>query len=69
MSPSHILMVVVVVVCRQVKWLSFAGAVLIELSARQQSASRAATIARELSPLLLDGLDHPFKACREEIVR
>lgn len=45
------------------------GAVLIELSARGASAARAETIARELCPLLVEGLDHPFKACREEIAR
>lgn len=53
----------------QVKWLSFMGAVLIELSARPASAPRAASIAKDLCPLLVEGLDHPFKACREEIGR
>lgn len=45
------------------------GAALIELSARKESASRAEGIARKLCPLLVEGLDHPFKACREEIAR
>lgn len=54
---------------RQVKWLSFTGAMLIELSACQSSLARAESIARELAPLLVEGLDHPFKACREEIAR
>ena len=53
----------------QVKWLSFLGAVLIELSGREASIPRASSIAKELCPLLLEGLDHPFKACREEIAR
>lgn len=39
------------------------------LSARAASAARAETIARELCPLLVEGLDHPFNACREEIAR
>eukprot|EP00903_Cladosiphon_okamuranus_P009771 g9290.t1 len=52
-----------------VKWLSFLGAVLIELSGREASIPRASSIAKELCPLLLEGLDHPFKACREEIAR
>lgn len=51
------------------KWLSFLGAVLIELSGREASIPRASSIAKELCPLLLEGLDHPFKACREEIAR
>lgn len=53
----------------QLKWLSFSGAVLIELSASETLTSMADRIARELWPLLLEGLDHPFKACREEIAR
>lgn len=53
----------------QVKWLSFLGAALIELSGREASIPRASSIAKELCPLLLEGLDHPFKACREEIAR
>lgn len=53
----------------QVKWLSFIEAVLIELSAREASTARASSISKELCPLLLEGLDHPFKACREEIAR
>eukprot|EP00752_Nemacystus_decipiens_P011025 g9797.t1 len=52
-----------------VKWLSFLGAVLIELSGREASIPRASSIAKDLCPLLLEGLDHPFKACREEIAR
>lgn len=53
----------------QVAWLSFLGAVMIELSGRQASTERAASIAKEMCPLLVEGLDHPFKACREEIAR
>lgn len=53
----------------QVKWLSFLGAVLIELSGGEVSTPRASSIAKEMCPLLLEGLDHPFKACREEIAR
>lgn len=53
----------------QVKWLSFIGAVLIELSASEGTAATAERIAQELCPLLVEGLDHPFKACREEIAR
>lgn len=53
----------------QLKWLSFMGAVLIEFSASEILTSMADSIARELWPLLLEGLDHPFKACREEIAR
>ncbi|CAM9110826.1 unnamed protein product [Ectocarpus sp. 4 AP-2014] len=52
-----------------VAWLSFLGAVMIELSGRQASTERAASIAKEMCPLLIEGLDHPFKACREEIAR
>lgn len=53
----------------QVKWLSFVGAVFTELMGRQVSASRAESIAKQIFPLLVEGLDHPFKACREEIAR
>lgn len=55
--------------CSQVKWLSFSEAVLIEMSAREATAARAEEIAKELCPLLVEGLDHPFKACRAEIAR
>lgn len=53
----------------QVKWLSFLGAVLTELMGRQITASRAESIAKQIFPLLVEGMDHPFKACREEIAR
>lgn len=62
-SPSACVLVL------QVKWLSFFGGVLIELSGRQASIPRVSGIAKEVCPLLLEGLDHPFKACREEIAR
>lgn len=42
---------------------------MIELSGRQASTERASSIAKEMWPLLVEGLDHPFKACREEIAR
>ncbi len=76
LTPTHC--PVSCVVCRvlallfsslQVKWLSFLGGVLIELSGRQASIPRASGIAKEICPLLVEGLDHPFKACREEIAR
>lgn len=71
-APNNFLFFFSSFYCRlvlQVKWLSFLGAVLIELSGREASIPRASSIAKELCPLLLEGLDHPFKACREEIAR
>ncbi|CAM9175675.1 unnamed protein product, partial [Choristocarpus tenellus] len=45
----------------QVKWLSLVGPALVELSASPDTAARAEDMARELCPLLVQGMGHPFK--------